>query len=219
MRNPDEAERVLSVSRQIPALTLAATGNVSQVDSTRRTFWVTPSGMAYDRLVLDDLVQMSLDEGRIVHGHRRPSTEWRLHRAIYHARSDVGGIVHVHSLYATIFATLNLPIEAVHYQLADIADSVPVAAYATFGTEELAARAVTALGEGGAVLLQNHGLVAVGADAVQAYHRARDVEWVATVYYHARQLGQPRILTANELQAVREALTRYGQPSPPLEAL
>ncbi len=163
-------------------------------------------------LTPDDLVTVSLATETVVAGHRVPSTEWRLHRAIYQARPDVAAIVHVHSFYATLLSTLGRPVKAVHYQLSWVGDEVTVADYATYGTDQLAANAVAALGSSGAVLLKNHGLVTVAGGMEQALAFARDVEWVASLYVKALPLGEPDLLTPAQLQDVRAQFRHYGQP-------
>lgn len=97
-------------------------------------------------------------------GKYKPSSEWRFHGAIYAARPDVGAIVHVHSPAAVAMACMNTEIPAFTYMIAIAnTDTVKVAPYALFGTEELSKIVVSTLGSANAVLLANHGLIAVGA--------------------------------------------------------
>lgn len=208
-----EVLSVLAAMRR-DQLDFGTTGNVSGLAADRSVYWITPSGLAFDRLSAEDLVAIEVATGQVAAGHRRPSTESPLHRAIYQARPDVTAVVHTHPPFATVFAVVSRPIPALHYQMALAGDTIPVAPYATYGTEQLAENAVAALGGGQAVLLQNHGLVTVGASLEEAYRHTRDVEWAARLYYRALQVGEPRILTAGELADVREQLSRYGQPDP-----
>lgn len=187
------------------------TGNLSVRDKDGRTFWVTPSGLGFSSLEKDDLVRVDIETMTIVEGSNKPSTEVPLHSLTYQRRPDVQAVVHTHSLYATIFSTLNRPIKAVHYQLAPIGDEVPLADYATYGSKELANHATNALGQGGAVLLKNHGLMTVADTIETAYRYALDVEWVAKLYYLALQIGEPDILTHDEMARVRHQLEHYGQ--------
>jgi L-fuculose-phosphate aldolase len=107
---------------------------------------------------------------------------------------------------------------AVHYAMAGLGGLVRVAPYARFGTRELADGAVAALAGRTAVILRNHGALTYGASLGQAYDRARTLEWLARVYWHARQAGNPRTLTVAQLDEVREATLaiRYGEPDPEL---
>lgn len=209
-------EQLMAVIRQMIAshITFGTTGNLSVLDSDRRTLLITPSGMAWDGLTGRDLVTVDVATGESPQGSRRPSSELPLHLAIYRGRHDVSAVAHVHSRYATVFSTLNRPVKAVHYQLAEVQDEVPIADYATYGTESLAQKCLSALGQQGhAVLLKNHGLVTVGPTIEAAYRFTRDVEWVAEIYFHALLIGEPDVLTHQELEAVRGQLRHYGQTS------
>src|ERR1043166_2953943 len=140
------------------------TGNVSV--RSARGFVVTPSGMAYDQLRGDDAVAIDLD-GAIRPGQRAPSTEWRLHRDLPAAAAPA--LVPPPSLYCTAVACLRRPIPAIHYMIVLAgSDEIPCADYATFGTAELAASVVRALGRGHACLMANHGIVALGASLARA---------------------------------------------------
>jgi L-fuculose-phosphate aldolase len=193
-------------------LTPGRSGNVSvrQGDG----LLVTPSGMAYDDLRPADMVALDAG-GRAGPGQRIPSSEWRLHAAVLAARPDVGAVVHTHARFCTTISTLRRPIPAVHYMVvAAGGDQIPCATYATYGSPELAAATVAALGAGGACLLANHGMVAVGPDLPRALALAAEVETLAAVYWHALQLGSlgpPVVLDPAELARVRARFADYGQ--------
>jgi L-fuculose-phosphate aldolase len=204
-------DELIATARRMSELGLApgTTGNVSV--RTARGFVVTPSGMAYDQLRGDDAVAIDLD-GAIRPGQRAPSSEWRLHRDVLAARPDVCAIVHTHSLYCTSVSCLRRPIPAIHYMIIHTGgDEVPCADYATYGTAELAASVVRALGRGHACLMANHGMVALGDSLAAALRLAADVETLAAQYWHAAQLGQPHVLPADELDRVRAQFAGYGQ--------
>ncbi len=204
-------DELVTTARRMSELGLApgTTGNVSV--RTTRGFLVTPSGLPYDQLRPDDVVEIDLD-GEIRPGQRVPSTEWRLHRDLMAARPDAHAIVHTHSLFCTTVACLRRPIPAIHYMIVHGGgDEIPCADYQTFGTAELAASVVRALGTGRACLLANHGMVALGAALPGALQLASDVELLASQYWHAAQLGQPHVLPADELARVRQQFAGYGQ--------
>lgn len=204
-------DELIATARRMSELGLApgTTGNVSV--RTARGFVVTPSGMAYDQLRGDDAVAIDLD-GAIRPGQRAPSSEWRLHRDILAARPDVRAIVHTHSLYCTSVSCLRRPIPAIHYMIVHAGgDEIPCADYATYGTAELAASVVRALGRGHACLMANHGMVALGDSLAAALRLAADVETLAAQYWHAVQLGQPHVLPPDELDRVRAQFAGYGQ--------
>ena len=88
---------------------------------------------------------------------------------------------------------------------------IPCAPYCTFGTEELAERAVRFCGAGNAVLLGNHGIVCCGESLKKAYALAGDLEFTARLQYQARCIGTPRVLTEEEMTAALERFQTYGQ--------
>ncbi len=206
-------ELLCATARRMSALGLTPgrSGNVSV--RTTNGLLITPSGIAYEDLCDDDAVELAID-GTAAAGQRAPSTEWRLHRDILAARPDVHAIVHTHSLFCTTVSTLRRPIPAIHYMVVLAGgDDIPCAEYATFGSDELAAAAVRALGAGHACLLANHGMIALGADLPAALRLAAEVETLASQYWHAAQLGTPHVLDHDELDRVRAKLATYGQPA------
>jgi L-fuculose-phosphate aldolase len=173
---------------------------------------ITPSAIPYREVTPDDVVVVDL-EGAVVDGKRRPSSELWLHLGAYHARPDVGAIVHTHSPFATVLAVLHWPLPATHYAIAALeTDEVPVVEYATYGTSELAGNVRSALPSGTcAVLLANHGAITFGTDLRAAADRTRLLESLAHTYYHARLAGDPVILTADEMAVVRDRFRSHGQ--------
>jgi L-fuculose-phosphate aldolase len=119
-------------------------------------------------MVPDDLVALDLD-GAAPAGPRAPSSEWRVHAAIYRARPDVRAIVHTHSPEATAWAHRAEPLD----------DRVRTAAWAETGTVQLGVNAVEALGDRDAVLLARHGVVGVGASLADALAVCEEVERLA----------------------------------------
>jgi L-fuculose-phosphate aldolase len=174
---------------------------------------VTPSGVDYRRLDPGSVPVVDLD-GRQVEAPLAPSSELPLHLAVYRARPDVGAVVHTHSRFATTFAVLGEELPAVHYLLAHAGRRVRVAPYATFGSGELADACVAALAGDRAVLLANHGVVAVGADLERALLAAEAVEEVAELCWRARCLGAPVVLPDAEMDRVARAFEGYGRPRP-----
>ena len=207
-------EELVATARRMSdlGLTPGMSGNASV--RTSRGLLVTPSGVSYSELVADDLVEIALD-GTLPPGQRSPTTEWQLHRDVLGSRSDVQAIVHTHSLFCTTISTLRRPIPALHYMIVLAGgDEVPCADYATFGSAELASNAIVALGGGHACLLANHGMVALGGSLASALRVAAEVETLASLYWHASQLGAPHILDHAELDNVRAKFAGYGQAKP-----
>ncbi|MFC4353242.1 L-fuculose-phosphate aldolase [Fodinicurvata halophila] len=170
---------------------------------------ITPSGLPYERMQPEDVV--FLDREGQPHGRYKPSSEWRFHRDILQARPDTGAVVHVHSTYATILAILGREIPAIHYMIAAAGGpNIRCAPYATFGTEGLSHNALQALEGRSACLLANHGMIAVGASLEKALWLAVEVETLACQYHGCLQVGEPVILSDEEIARVVEKFRSYG---------
>jgi len=186
-----------------------SSGNLSL--RTAQGMLITPTGAAPATLEARQVVAMSL-AGRAGAGQLLPSSEWHMHAAIYRTRPDINAVVHCHSRYATILACAHRPIPAVHYMIAIAGvDEIPVAPYATFGTEALAGSAAGALGQGRACLLANHGQIAAGVSLDQALAVALEVEELAAIYWGSLAIGGGKILSQEAMMEVRTAFAGYGQ--------
>lgn len=175
---------------------------------------ITPSGMLYQSITPNDVVRLGGD-GKPAPGERKPSSERPMHFAVYQSRKDIQAIVHTHSVYATMLACTGRDIPPVHYAVGNLGGRVPLAPYATYGTDELADQVVAALGTNGrATLMENHGVIVVGRSVEEALERARLVEWLARLYVGTLALGQPQVLCQEEMDDVMERLATYGQGSP-----
>jgi L-fuculose-phosphate aldolase len=191
-------------------LTSGTGGNLSIYNRREGLIAISPSGMDYDEMKPADIPVVD-GNGLTVDGNRKPSSELGFHLALYRTRLDVHAVVHTHSVYATTMACLNWEIPAVHYLVAYSGHKVPLAPYATFGTDELAANVAGAIGAHNAVLLANHGLVTVGPNLATAFTVAEEIELVARIYYQAKGIGQPVILPEGEMSRVIEKFAVYGQ--------
>jgi L-fuculose-phosphate aldolase len=211
---PEHALRstIIGHARELgPAgLSLNRSGNISA--RCAGGFLVTPTGMAYEHLEPDDVAFVPV-EGRAPLGQRTPSSEWRIHQAVYRRRPDVGGIVHCHSTYATAVACTGRGIPAFHYSVAGIGgESITCSPYATFGSEALARNVAEALsGDRRGCLMANHGQIACGPDLVSAFALARDIEELALQYVITLQIGGPNLLDDGEMGRVLRAFAQYGQ--------
>ncbi|MEO7762703.1 MAG: class II aldolase/adducin family protein [Casimicrobiaceae bacterium] len=199
-------------SGNVSARVMPATA--SGTDALRDRFIITPTSVRYDRLQPDDLALMSLaavDEREFT-GKLLPSSEWRFHRDIYRARPDVQAIVHTHGVHATTLACLGRGIPAFHYMVAIAGGhDIRCAPYATFGTQALSDRVVSALADRHACLLAHHGLIATGASLERALAIAVEVETLARIYGQALQIGEPEVLSDEEMQRVLHRFRTYGQ--------
>ena len=203
-------EQMLAAALQLDAVGLnrGSTGNLSVRVGDQ--WLVTPSGIAAQDLSPQSMVHMDFNGEPT--GPGKPSSEWRFHRDILVSRTDVGAIVHTHSRFATAFACLHREIPAFHYMVAIAGgDNIRCAPYALFGTQDLSDHAIEALCDRKACLLGNHGLIALGADLKKAVAVAIEVESLCEQYWTALQLGEPTILSLEQMQAVHEKFKTYGQ--------
>lgn len=172
-------------------------------------FLITPSGIPYEQLQPQDIVTMSMD-GSYKHD-LAPSSEWRFHRDILGDKPDVNAVVHAHPTYCTTLAILGKEIPAIHYMIAAAGgNSIRCARYETYGTEELSRAALAALQGRAACLLANHGMIATGPSLAKSMWLAVEVETLAQQYCNALQLGQPNILSDEEIDRVIEKFKNYG---------
>lgn len=192
--NVDEARRAVHEAclRMVAdGLVIGSAGNISARVSGREGFVVTAAGVPYDRLTAADHPLVDLDTGGWS-GPLRPTSEIALHLGIMRALPDVGAVVHTHSRYAAAFAVARRDLPFVcNESMATRAERVLVTEYAPPGSTDLAEEALTTLRRqpgSRAVLLANHGVVAIGPTVVDAYLVAQAVEWTAEICHLARTL-------------------------------
>lgn len=192
-------------------LSSGTSGNLSIYLKEEGVVLITPSGIGYFDTKPEDIVVMDL-EGNIIEGSRKPSSEWHLHTLFYKNKPEARAVVHTHSKFCTTLATLRMPIKAVHYVIADAGtNEVPCAPYRRYGTEELAKVAVESAKESNAVLLANHGIVVCGKNLKSAYGLAKGMEYVAEIQVTAMSVGEPVVLSKEEMDEVLEGFKTYGQ--------
>ncbi|MBP9183092.1 MAG: class II aldolase/adducin family protein [Fuscovulum sp.] len=173
-------------------------------------FLVTPSSMPYDIMQPEDIVEMGWDGSYV---GRRPSSEWRFHRDILKARPDVNVVLHCHSIYATSVACHHRTIPAFHYMVGVMGgNTLRCARYATYGTQGLSDAAIEALEGRKACLLGQHGQISLGRTLEAALWMAVEVETLARMYQQALVMGEPPVLSDDEMERVIAQMTRmsYG---------
>lgn len=182
-------------------------GNVST--RWKNGLLITPSSLPYGEMKPQDIVFMDMDG---TYEHRlAPSSEWRIHRDILRERPEVNGVVHAHPVHATAFAICGMEIPAVHYMIAAAGGpSIRCAPYAPFGTEELSRAVLKALTGRTCALLANHGMIATGQDLREALWLAIEVETLCKQYAIALQVGTPRVLKDEEIEATIKKFRDYG---------
>lgn len=199
-----DAAREVSAS----GLVVGSAGNLSVRRGDR--LLITPMGARLPAIDPEDCVCVALADGAVDPGHdraTRPSSETPLHRAVYAAaggRDEVRAIVHTHSHFATALSALVDELPAVHYVASAFGGPVRVAPYETYGSGALADGVAAALRGRTAALMANHGAVTLGRSAAHAVEQAQQLEWWASVYWHARVFGEPAILSDAQLDAVAQ---------------
>jgi L-fuculose-phosphate aldolase len=172
---------------------------------------ITPAGVPYRDLTPGQIVALK-GTGEPTPGGLRPSSEWRMHAAIYAARPDVEAVVHTHSPRATALACAGRGIPPFHYMIALAGGDIRCMPYCTFGTVEIAQSAVQGLAGRRATLLGNHGVMAVGSSLSEALSVAVEVENLAGEYLSMLSAGlQPKLLDEDELHRVIGKFTDYGR--------
>lgn len=178
-------------------------------------FLITPSGMAYHTLTPSDIVLIDKNAAVVANNNgqqpRKPSSEWRFHYDIYVARNEVEAIVHTHSIHATALACLQQGIPAFHYMVAAAGGrDIRCSPYATYGTQALSDLALIALQDRKACLLGHHGVIATGSNLSAALALAEEVETLAHQYMAALSVGEPKLLSDEEMDVVIEKFKSYG---------
>ncbi len=162
---------------------------------------ISASGCHFDDMTSDHVVPCDLDGD--YKGALKPSSEWGFHAAIYRQRPDARAVVHVHSPWATSLACLNRPIPAFHYMVAVAGGTdIPCVPYATFGTQHLAENVQAGIAERDACLMANHGQVALADSPEAALELAQEVELLARCYMQALNVGEPVLLTDEQMNEV-----------------
>ncbi len=194
-------------------LNRGASGNVSA--RMGDTMLMTPSAIPYTALEPDMITRMPLDgDYGAWDGPLKPSTEWRFHLDLMRARPDISAVVHTHAEFSTILAIARKPIPAIHYMIAAFGGvEIPCCDYACYGTAELSAAILSAMGSMNGCLMANHGMLTVGADLTRATWLAFELEALAHQYWHVLQIGGGHLLSEAELATVAKGFASYGVQS------
>jgi len=211
-------QRVCWANRQLPALGLVSwtSGNVCERDPESGLVAVKPSGVLFDELTPDMLPVVRLD-GTMVEGDLKPSVDTATALYILEAMGEVHAVIHTHSAYASSFAALG---QSIPVYLTEHGDAfgipIPCGGYAKIGGTEIGREVVRVLRETDlqcpAVLMQNHGVFAVGTSARGALKAAVVVEDIARTVHLARVKGEPIPISPQEAQRLYDVYhSRYGQ--------
>jgi len=212
MRLFEEREAIVEYGRKLITsnLTTGSGGNLSIYNRAEGLVVIKPSGVDYFKMRPEDVVVVA-PNGQIVDGDLQPSSEIRFHLALLGYREDINAVVHTHQVYATTIACMNWELPAVHYLVGFSGNKVPLAKYATFGSQELSDNILASIGSYNACLMANHGIVTVGKDIGSAFAVAEELELVSRLYYQTKCIGEPVILSDKEMITIGEKFQTYGQ--------
>ncbi len=185
-------QKIWSLHAELPRNNLVTwtSGNISGRDPQTNLVVIKPSGVMYPDLTPENLVILDLN-GKIVEGVLKPSSDTATHLYIYRYRPDVNGIVHTHSPYATAFAAVGKPIPPVLTAICDeFGGEIPLGGFAPIGDEAIGEEVVHSIGNSPVILMQNHGVFAIGETPKAAVKAAVLVEDAARTVYLAMHLGE-----------------------------
>ncbi len=189
-------------------------GNVSARVPGRDLMVIKPSGVSYDDLTPGNMVVCDL-HGRVVEGDHAPSSDTEAQAYVYRHLEHIGGVVHTHSPYAVAWAARGEPIPVVTTMCADeFGGDIPVGPFATIGDDSIGRGIVDTLADSRspAILMQNHGVFAVGPTARAAVKAAVMCEDVARSVHLSYQLGQPLPIPSSKVDALYDRYQNvYGQ--------
>jgi len=191
-------------------LTNGTAGNISVFNREKKLVAMSPTGVEFEKLKLEDISIVDLD-GNLIEG-LKPSSELEMHNILYKNREDINAVVHGHTVYATTVACLREDLPAIDYMIAVAGgNNVKCAEYATFGTPELAKNALKAMEGRNAALLANHGIIVGAGDIHNAFNITEQIEYIAELYIRAKSIGNPVVLPDDEMVKMIELFKNYGQ--------
>ncbi|MBI4801829.1 MAG: class II aldolase/adducin family protein [Elusimicrobia bacterium] len=210
-RETELREQIADVGRRLHALGFvpAADGNIS-VRLCGGILLITPSGASKGRLAPADISKIAIT-GELISG-RKPSSEYLLHLCVYRARPDAAAVVHAHPPVATGLASAGIALDKpLTSELVIALGIVPLAGYATPGTEEVAESIAGFVKDHNAIMLANHGVVTYGADLETAFQRMETVEQAAKITLVAEHLGGGRSIPPEKVKKLEEIRRRLGK--------
>jgi len=215
MKNLDQRNQIIEFSLKLNSTNLSPlrSGNISlrAKEDDKDGYLITPSGKKYDSLKSENIIFMGLnEEPENTDSGNKPSSEWRFHRDIYLNKKDAQAIVHAHSPHATAVSSHGKSIPPFHYMIALAGgEDIKCSEYATFGTKELSDNVINALTNRSACLMSNHGQVAFGKNLEEAFELAQEIENICQQYIIALKIGEPKILSFEEMKKVLDKAKNY----------
>ena len=204
----DEREAVARASRHLAeeGLVIGTAGNISARKGDLVA--VTPTGADLGTVTAEMVTVIDLD-GAVVDGELAPTSEVPLHTGVYRA-TNARAITHAHAMASTALGCCLDELPPLHYSCLGLGGAPRTAAYATFGSPELAENVIAALEVRNAALMQNHGSVAYGSTMDQAVERLELLEWLSELYWRSSSMGVPRVLGDKDFEAIIMAAMASG---------
>ena len=173
--------------------------------------WATPTGVSKGFMKPEMLVKLDLS-GKVLQGSYKPSSEIKMHLRVYEENPDVMGVTHAHPPIATAFAVAGISLEKPILTEGVLSlGTVPIAKYATPGTQEVPDSIAPFVKEYNAVLLANHGALTWGGDIYEAFYRLESVEYYASLLmYTGNILGKQNLLSCDQIQVLLDNRVKYG---------
>ncbi len=193
-------------------LLLGTGGNVSRKVEGEDLLAVTPSGIDYNELRLDQICLVDFQR-ELVEGELMPSVETGMHISVYQNRPDVNAVIHTHQPYASIFSLIQQVIPALFdEQVANLGREVAVVPYGLSGSNELLSNITMALeNQCNAYILQNHGVLVLGLDIITVSRNVTLLEKTAQVYYNALLSGKEVIGLTPEIEETIFSMLQSNQ--------
>jgi len=185
-------------------------GNIS-CKTGPRTIWTTPTGVSKGFMTQDMLVKMDLD-GKVLMGRMKPSSEVKMHLRVYEENPGLKAAVHAHPPVATSFAIAGISLDSAILTEAVMGlGSIPIAKYATPGTQEVPDSIAPFVNTHNGVLLANHGALTWGSDIYQAFYRLESVEYYATILmYTGNIIGRQNVLSCSQVNKLLDIRKKLG---------
>ena len=186
-------------------------GTVSGRDPQTDLVVIKPTGYSYEKLTPADLVVVDLD-GNVIEGNLKPSSDTGTHLYLYRHRPDVMGVVHTHSPYACIFAVLGRPIPPTMTSAALLGGEIPIGGYVPVGGDLIGKEILDKIGDGKVIIMQSHGVYAIGHTVSAATTYAVEVEDLAKITHFAMLHGTPIVLSPEQVTEYQGIYAhQYGQ--------
>lgn len=185
-------------------------GNIS-VKVSDNEIWVTPTGVSKGFMSEDMMIKVDLD-GNIIEGEGKPSSEIKMHLRVYKENSEIKAISHAHPQVATSFAIAGIPLDqAILPEGVVLLGNIPIAKYATPGTEEVPNSIAPFCKEYNGVLLSNHGALTWGRDIYESFYRLESMEHYANILLNTSYIiGKSRRLSKNQIDNLLEIRNNLG---------